>query len=194
MKRTGTRVVSALAISFSLLCSCGVVDPGNPPPVDPPPSGNPAFFLPTDVPENTAGSTVVTDQNGGLHSVYRVYSRGDAFYTYCQSTCDSTERLRPIRFKTDGAVQNIMLNVTRSGAPRVLINTSQQVYYAACDSDCTSQGNWDVKVILDRSVFGEAGLDISGEAFVLDAQDRPRFIMSSYPQIIEVATVWWRES
>lgn len=142
------------------------------------------FFAPTDVPTNTAGSTVQFDAQGNIHSVYRVYSRGDAFYASCASQCTGKTQVKAVRFKTDGAVQNIMLALTRKGQPRVLFHTSQNAYYGACDANCTSIKNWKTSVILTRAKFGEAGLDISGEAFVLDAQDRPRFIMSSYPQII----------
>ncbi len=67
------------------------------------------FFAPTDVPTNTAGSTVQFDAQGNIHSVYRVYSRGDAFYASCASQCTGKTQVKAVRFKTDGAVQNIML-------------------------------------------------------------------------------------
>lgn len=168
------------AVTVSLLAP-NPVQGGNVPPAGSSPA---RFFMPTDVPENTAGSTVKTDAQGNVHSVYRVYARGDAFYSFCASACNKGAQMKAVRFKTDGAVQNVMLALTRAGQPRVLISTSQRVHYATCDSGCAAQRNWKTTVILDRQAFGERGLDISGEAFALDAQDRPRFIMSSYPQII----------
>ena len=154
-------------------------DPGGPGnPGDP---GTPVktsrFFLPTagEV-YNTTDVTVETDAAGGVHMVYPSLYDGDAFYAYCPADCAGPERTKTVIFETDGTVYNAMLALTKSGKPRVLLSGYNKIYYASCDGDCTQEAAWTQSVIFEHT----GDREVSGEAFALDAQGRPRFIMHAY--------------
>jgi hypothetical protein len=134
------------------------------------------FFLPTGEPDNTSAPTVETDAQGGMHSVYPAYAGGDAYYAYCAPGCDSDEDVKVVRFQTEGTVHNAMIALDAAGKPQLLLATGQQVHYASCRGDCTQAASWTQTLILDHQ--GER--EVTGEAFALDPQGRPRFMMHVY--------------
>ncbi|MCL6528035.1 MAG: hypothetical protein K6T57_14290 [Thermaceae bacterium] len=163
-----------------LLVACGGTRPNPGPGPDPAPNPGPTqaapFFLPTPVPENTTDPTVETDAKGNVHFVYAKYARGDAFYAFCPDGCKRPQAVRVVRLETQGTVDEVMLALDRSGKPHVLMSTYLRVYYARCTGDCTQPSGWQSVVILEHN----SSYQVSGEAFALDPQDRPRFLMHSY--------------
>jgi hypothetical protein len=174
------RTLSTLLLVLPLL-ACGG-DGGGSEPQGTPDGKGPLvpLFLPTDTPENTTAPTVEVDAKGGVHAVYPVRSRGDAFYAYCASDCGAPSRFKVVRFDTDGSVANVTLQLDDAGKPHVLMATSLRLYYAVCTGDCTQAAGWVTRVILEQG----ADLDVSGESFALDRLGRPRFLMHSYPQLL----------
>jgi hypothetical protein len=134
------------------------------------------FFLPTGEPDNTSAPTVETDARGGVHSVYPAYAGGDAYYAYCAPGCDETTDVKVVRFPTEGTVHNAMIALDAAGKPSVLLATGQRVHYATCTGDCTRAESWALTEILDHQ--GER--EVTGEAFALDPDGRPRFMMHVY--------------
>lgn len=84
--------------------------------------------------------------------------------------------MKVVYLPTQGTVGNAMLALTKQGKPRVLLSTYTKVYYAECDSRCDRDSSWGISQILDHGSDNE----ISGEAFALDSQGRPRFMMHVY--------------
>ena len=135
-----------------------------------------AFFLPTDEPDNTSAPTIELDAEGGVHAVYPAYAGGDAFYAYCAPGCTGTDDVEVVRLPTDGTVANAMIALDASGHPQLLLSAFANVYYATCDGDCTERASWTVSDIMKHDNKRE----ITGEAFALDAEGRPRFMMHTY--------------
>jgi hypothetical protein len=137
------------------------------------------FFLPTGSElYNTFAPTVETDSQGNLHMVFPAYIPDGAFYAYCPADCASPEQFAVVRFPTpeDGTAGNAMLALDANGVPQVLIATGTTVYYATCEGDCRQESSWTLTKILDHA--GER--ELTGEAFALDPQGRPRFIIHAY--------------
>jgi hypothetical protein len=179
-----TRILALSALSLAL-AACpkddGEYDPGyddNPSDDGPNDGGGKAvhFFLPTGDPDNTSAPTVEIDAQGGLHSVYPAYAGGDAYYAYCAPGCDSDEDVKVVRFQTEGTVHNAMIAFDRAGKPQLLLATYQKVHYATCSGDCTRATSWTQSVIVDHHGDNQ----VTGEAFALDRDGRPRFIMHVY--------------
>lgn len=157
-------------------------DPNDPTdPNDPGDPGEPAdesrFFLFTgDEVRTTTGARVEIDAQGGVHILYPAYGVGDAFYAYCPANCSTLEEVSVVRLPTEGTVDNAMLALDSSGKPQVLLSTYLRVYYATCAGDCRQESAWQLSSILEHG----GAYEVSGEAFTLDAQDRPRFLMHPY--------------
>ena len=135
------------------------------------------FFLPTGAEvDNTSAPTIEIDKSGGIHSVYPAYAVGGAYYAYCPSDCSGDEAVKVVRFDTEGTVANAMLALDAEGKPQVLFSTYQRVYYGSCSGDCTTPEGWTVKPILEHN----AEKEVTGEAFALDPQGHPRFLMHTY--------------
>jgi hypothetical protein len=137
------------------------------------------FFLTTgEELVNTFAPTVETDAQGNIHMVYPAYIPDGAFYAYCPADCTAPEQLSVVRFPTpeDGTAGNAMLALDANGLPQVLIATGTTVYYATCSGDCRQESSWTLSKILDHA--GER--ELTGEAFALDPQGRPRFIIHAY--------------
>lgn len=154
-------------------------------------AGEERFFLPTGEPTNTAAPILRLDAGGGLHAVYPAFINGGAFYAYCSSTCSGRDDVKLVPFDTDGTVGNAMLALDGNGKPRVLLSTMQYVYYAACEGDCADPGAWTTTKIIDHG----GDREVSGQAFALDSQGRPRFLMHTYKAYLGVgqktpATFW----
>lgn len=149
------------------------------------------FFLPTGEPTNTAAPTVLVDGDDAIHTVYPAYVRGGAFYGYCAASCKGAEDVKVVPFETEGTVHNAMIALDGSGKPRVLLSTMKHVYYATCDGDCSDPGAWTQNVILEL----DGDQDVSGKAFALDPQGRPRFVMHTSKAYLGIgqktpATYW----
>jgi hypothetical protein len=125
---------------------------------------------------NTSAPTIEIDAKDGLHAVYPRYAIGGAFYAYCAGTCAESEDLSVVDFETEGTVHNSMLALDRAGHPRVLLATATKVYYASCDANCGSSSGWETAEILDHA----GDREVTGEAFALDSEGRPRFLMHTY--------------
>lgn len=137
------------------------------------------FFLPTGVEAtNTYAPRVEVDAHGGVHLAYPAYIPSDAFYAYCPGSCVGPEDFSVVRFPTGdvGTVHNVMLTLDAGGVPHVLIATGTTVIYASCIGDCGRQDGWRVTTILEHGGDHE----VTGEAFALDPQGRPRFVMHAY--------------
>jgi hypothetical protein len=134
------------------------------------------FFLPTSAGDNTTSPALALDGKGGLHSVYPAYAGGGAYYAYCSNGCQSASDVSAVRFETEGTVTNAMLALDSQGRPRVLLSAYAKVYYATCDSSCSNASSWTVTAVLDHAGKKE----VSGQAFALDSQGRPRFLLHTY--------------
>jgi hypothetical protein len=137
------------------------------------------FFLPTGAElYNTYEPTVEIDSQGGIHMVYPAYIPDGAFYAYCPADCSADGQVSVVRFPTpeDGTVANVMLALDANDVPQVLIATGRTVYYATCAGDCHQESSWTLTKILDHD--GER--EVTGEAFALDPQGHPRFIIHAY--------------
>ena len=143
------------------------------------PSGSVAaarFFLPTGEPDNTAAPSIEVDAQGGTHAVYPAYAGGNAYYAYCAADCRGQSDVKVVMLPTQGTVSNVMLALDSNGRPRVLLSAFQKLYYASCDSGCTSASGWKVDQILDHA----GDREVSGEALALDPSGHPRFLMHTY--------------
>ena len=140
------------------------------------------FFLPTGEPTNTAAPTLKIDANDGIHSVYPAFVRGGAFYGYCPASCKGPEDVKVVPFETEGTVHNAMLALDTNGNPRVLLSTAEDVYYATCDASCAEAKSWTTTRILHHG--GER--EVTGKAFALDLEGRPRFVMHTYKAYLGV--------
>ncbi len=180
--------LSLLLLSFAILAGCldgGGRERGDGPDVtDPDPASNGApFFLPTGSEvRNTANPSIETDAAGNLHVVYPTYAIGDAFYATCGADCDSPDDMSVVKFPTRGTVLNAMLAIGPDDRPRILLSTGAAVYYATCAGDCTEPSGWQTSVILEH----DGDLEVSGEAFAITADGRPRFMMHSYRALFGV--------
>ncbi len=134
------------------------------------------FFLPTGEPTNTAAPTLRIDANDGINTVYPQFVNGGAFYAYCPASCEKPEDVTIVPFQTDGTVHNAMIALDADGRPRILLSTMSHVYYATCEGDCTDPAAWTTSMILDH----QGDREVTGKAFALDPEGRPRFLMHTY--------------
>lgn len=141
------------------------------------PATSAKFFLPTGEPDNTSAPTVEIDAKGGIHAVYPAFAGGDAYYAYCPADCAGSEQVKVVHLGTEGgSVANAMLALDASGAPHVLLGAAQAVYYAHPTGDAADQGSWKTTKVLQH----DGAREVTGEAFALDPQGRPRFLMHTY--------------
>lgn len=134
------------------------------------------FFLPTAPGDNTTAPSLALDGAGGVHTVYPNYAGGGAYYAYCANGCQRASDVSFVRFETEGTATNAMLALNAQGKPRVLLSAHEKVYYASCDNGCTNTSAWTVTAILDH----DGKKEVSGPAFALDLQGRPRFLLHTY--------------
>jgi hypothetical protein len=150
------------------------------------------FFLPTAPdPDNTSAPTLALDGGGALHAVFPAYAGGRAYYAWCPADCASSEAVKVVRLETDATVHDAMLALDAEGRPRVLLATASSVYYATCDEDCTNGASWTSSKIIEHG----GDKQVSGKAFALDANGRPRFLMHTYKAYLGVGqktpATWW---
>lgn len=141
------------------------------------------FFLPTGAEaDNTSTPVVEVDPSGTLHAVYPAYAGGRAYYATCAADCASEKDVKVVRFPTDGTVSNAMIALTPEGHPRVLLSGFQRVYFASCDADCGNEASWTTGEIMNHG----SDREVTGEAFALDPQGRPRFVMHTYHALLGI--------
>jgi len=132
------------------------------------------FFLPTDgEPHNTSAPTVEIDAKGGVHAVYPGYSGGGAYYAFCAPGCADEKSVKVVRLDAKNGVANAMLALDSSGAPHVLLGASTEVVYAHAVGDPTAAASWKQTTVLEHA----GAKEVTGEAFALDREGRPRFLM-----------------
>lgn len=138
-----------------------------------------AFFLPTgqDV-HNTGQPRMAADSRGGVHIVSPMVAELGAVYAYCSSACADDSDVQAVDFYTEdyGAVSNAMIAVDSSDAVHLLLSTYDAVIYAVCTANCTQPNSWESAVIHEN----DRDWDITGNAFALDSEGRPRFLMHAY--------------
>ncbi|NOU27286.1 MAG: hypothetical protein HOO96_05195 [Polyangiaceae bacterium] len=134
------------------------------------------FFLPTGEPDNTSAPRIEIDAKGTVHAIYPAYAGGDAYYAVCAEGCAKPDDVKVVHLRTEGTVANAMLALDAEGRPRVLLSTFAHVYYASCDEGCDSEGGWTTTDIIKH----DNDREVTGEAFTLDPQGRPRFLMHTY--------------
>jgi hypothetical protein len=135
------------------------------------------FFLPTNEPTNTSAPSIEIDAQGNAHMVYPKYVRGDAFYAFCaKGKCTTENDMQVVEFETDGTVSNAMIALTADGKPRVLFNSFAYLYYGECDANCGVRSSWQYQMILKH----DNNKEVTGEAFTIDHQGHPRFLISTY--------------
>lgn len=176
MARQVTSLVSTFALSLALgACNVTTSDGGDADEGDGAREGTP-FFLPTGEPDNTSAPTVEIDAKGGVHMVYPAYAGGRAYYAYCPKGCSDADDVSVVQLATDASVANIMIALDGSGRPQVLISSVNAVYYARPEGKVTDAASWKVVKIIDH----QGAREVSGEAFALDPQGNPRFMMHTY--------------
>ncbi|HKU40116.1 MAG TPA: hypothetical protein VJR89_18280 [Polyangiales bacterium] len=134
------------------------------------------FFMPTPTPRNTQFPRIEIDAKGGVHAAFPAYAGGGAYYAYCPNNCVDPKAMKVVELSTDSAPNTAMLALTPDGRPRVLLPTYLRLYYAECDKNCTESANWTTSVIVDH----QSAQEVTGDAFAVDSQGRPRFIMHTY--------------
>lgn len=140
------------------------------------------FFLPTPEIDNTGAPRIALDEAGGMHAAYPTYVGEGAYYAYCDADCSSESDVEVVRFETELNVSNAMVALTPEGHPRVLLNSWDRIYYAQCDEDCTEQSSWDIGAILKH----DNQVEVSGEAFALDPDGNPYFVLHAYIELFGV--------
>lgn len=134
------------------------------------------LWLPTGEPDNTSAPTVEVDASGAMHAVYPSYAGGRAYYAYCGDGCEDSDDVAVVRFDTDSSVHNAMIALAADGTPHVLLATSTSIAYAQCQGDCTDPAAWTTSTILVH----DGDREVTGEAFALDGDGHPRFLMHTY--------------
>ncbi|MCW5818637.1 MAG: hypothetical protein KIT12_01895 [Trueperaceae bacterium] len=134
------------------------------------------FFLPTgDEVYNTGDPRVRADAHGGLHLAYPLVAAAGAVYAYCPPGCGSAEEMWTVVFETGeaGAVGNALVALDGAGRPRLLLATHDSVFYAECSGDCRDDRAWSLANVYTH----DGGWELTGEAFALDPDGHPRFLM-----------------
>lgn len=137
------------------------------------------FFLPTgsDV-YNTGDPRIAVDQHGGLHLAYPLVAGAGAVYAYCANDCNDAANFESVDFQFEdlGAVSSALLALDSSDRPHLLLSAHNAVIYATCAVGCGQPHNWESAVVHEHGNDWE----MSGDAFALDHNGRPRFLMHAY--------------
>jgi hypothetical protein len=159
-----------------------LVKPGTPPPPPPPGnSGEGALFL--DKTRQTNSAAIKVDGSGRMHAAYAAFGldsggQSAAYYRACQPTatdCSQVANWPGIALSSD--VQEVQLQLTAVGQPRMLIKTGDGYFqYAACDANCVSAANWTLIDVAYHDTVDMSLWDYGQNYFALDGQGRPRFI------------------
>jgi hypothetical protein len=159
----------------------------NPPPEPQPIEG--AFFVQADT--KTGSAAIAVDNQGGKHLAYRYYLPDDqhpsAVYLYCPGqSANCAEPANWTGLYMADYVNEVQLDLTPGGQPRLLIRltsthyaNANDLYYAACDQNCTDANNWSLTYLTSTSgMAAHETEDITTpqRSFALDPQGRPRFV------------------
>jgi hypothetical protein len=147
--------------------------------------------------DQTNSISVGADAAGGMHAAFANFSTDTngnyhAYYDYCapSSDCASALNWTTVTLLTVASSPTFMeeaqLQVDAQGRPRVIIatgdnggNFQDHYFYAACNSGCTSSGNWTVTDVEDVTSNNTFIYDGNKHFFALDPQGRPRFIVDN---------------
>lgn len=138
-----------------------------------------AFFLPTGAEvHNTGDPRIRTDSQGNLHMVYPIVAGSGAVYAFCPVGCSEAEQVRTVDFPTGeaGSVHTALIVLDAADTLHLLFSTYDSVIYANCSGDCSESSGWRSSVIHEH----QADWELTGSAFALDQQGRPRFLMHAY--------------
>jgi hypothetical protein len=163
--------------------------PVTPTPVTPTPVTKGAFFATTELSTNSAGAIV--DADGGMHMAFAFFlSASDdppAVYAFCTvkpaSACADSGKWQAVSLSYD--VNEVQLALTPDGKPRLLIRKERdghnhdEYVYAACDSGCANQEQWQLASITFAGGVDVFGKDNPQHNFGLDNLGRPRFVYSN---------------
>jgi hypothetical protein len=161
---------------------------------EPAPPDDLRFFV--DSRWRTSSAAIAVDEQGGKHLAFHYYepvSEGEdrptyAVYLYCAALCDDGNQWAGVALLEQ--VNEVQLQLTSDGKPRLLIRTASQVYpngkdfyYAACDQACTTLDGWTASYVLSSG--NTAAIELQDDAlpqrsFALDPNDRPRFVYLDY--------------
>jgi hypothetical protein len=148
--------------------------------------------------DQTNSISVGVDSAGGMHAGFVNFSTDNsgnyhAYYDFCAAGADcanaanwSLVNLLTIDSDTQ-TMEDAQLQVNPQGHPRMIIVYEDNddpfldhYNYAACDSGCTSAGNWTVvdvaQATLGANTFIHEG---NKHFFALDPQGKPRFILDN---------------
>ena len=160
----------------------------------PPPPPSPVkadLFIDTQY--KTSSASIQVDGQGGMHLAYYYYEAAGAgkptygVYLYCAAACEKSTSWTGVGMGE--LVNEIQLNLTPSGQPRVIFRTASQVrstgndyYYAACNQSCTNPAQWSLIYLTSSSGIGLIDLlkddALPQRYFALDQNGRPRFLYS----------------
>lgn len=158
-----------------------------------------AFFPATE--QESSSIAVVSRSDGSQHAAFTGYdgpTKDKIYYAACtDSDCGSSpENWEKAVIDFPGA-QKVQLAITSDGRPRLYViayapsdrtNYNRIYSYGECDSGCTEAGNWrfvEAGASGDNLIGEVLALRTPSRTFVLDAQDRPRFIYTDANYIIE---------
>lgn len=167
-RRPSRSLLAKILISTCLILAAGVT-----------PAFAEAFFLPTgDEVHNTGDPRLVVDVRGGMHLTYPLVAAQGVVYAYCAADCTSEERFETVTFYTDefGGVDTALVAVDPAGRPHLLFSSHNAVMYATCEDPCGTTGQWESRVVFEH----DGDWELTGDAFALDPQGRPRFLMHAY--------------
>lgn len=158
-----------------------------------------AFFPATD--QESASIAMVHDSRGVSHMAHTGYdgkTKDNIYYGACDAAdCGAgigDWKKATIPFPRAYKVQ---LAVTSKGKPRLYVisrsspeetSYNRTYSYGECDGDCTEAGNWtftDVAKSGDNLISEVLAMQVPDRTFVLDAEDRPRFIYTDANYTIE---------
>jgi hypothetical protein len=123
-------------------------------------------------------SNTVVDPSGGVHTTF--YTNKSIYYAYCPSNCgDPANWLEtPIAaVGTYDALSYSVLALDPAGHPRLMRYKSPHYTYAECNANCTQASNWTETEVPLAPGWSNISPD-HGRYFALDAQGRPRFVVS----------------
>lgn len=123
-------------------------------------------------------SNTVVDVSGGVHTTF--YTTQYIYYAYCPANCGNPANWLETPIAAVGsydALSYSVLALDSAGRPRLMRYKAPNYTYAECNANCTQASSWtEIEVPLDP-YWANISPD-HGRYFALDAQGRPRFVVS----------------
>jgi hypothetical protein len=146
----------------------------------------------------TNSATLAHNATTGLHSAYVGFgdeNKGAMYYARCiKADCVADDAWQTVELRLPSAVR-VQIALTAAGQPRLLgtgwssdAANGLDYWYAACDADCMTMGNWTLTKVISTSdgVMSNLGITrLPNHSFALDENDRPRFIVTDANYFIE---------